>query len=104
MNCKFCGRETEYAHFQDGTVCCELCNKEKARLLRENVRMKMEENKELVVVEEKSKDELIKEYTGQIQELLKEKEEFEKNARTTILIYINKIRYLQQQIENLINP
>lgn len=63
----------------------------------------MEENKELVEVEEKSKDELIKEYTEQIQEIIKEKEEFERNARTSLLIYINKIRYLQQQIDDLIN-
>lgn len=63
----------------------------------------MEENKELVEVEEKPKDELIKEYTEQIQELLKEKEEIESNARTSLLICINKIRYLQQQIDNLIN-
>lgn len=52
MNCKFCGRKTEYAHFQDGTVCCELCNKEKARLLRENVRMKMKENNRGRIIEE----------------------------------------------------
>lgn len=63
----------------------------------------MEESKELVEVEEKSKEEKIKEYTEQINELIKEKEEFENNARTSLLIYIKKIRYLQQQIDELIN-
>lgn len=43
MNCKFCGCETEYAHFQDGTVCCDVCNKEKTHIIRENIRMKMKE-------------------------------------------------------------
>lgn len=63
----------------------------------------MEESKELVEVEEKSKEEKIKEYTEQINELIKEKEEFENNARTSLLIYIKKIRYLQQQIDELVN-
>ena len=63
----------------------------------------MEENKELIEMDEKSKEEKIKEYTDQINELIKEKEEFELSVRTSLLIYINKIKYLQQQIEELIN-
>lgn len=63
----------------------------------------MEENKELIEMDEKSKEEKIKEYTDQINELIKEKEEFELSVRTSLLIYINKIKYLQQQIDELIN-
>lgn len=63
----------------------------------------MEENKELIEMDEKSKEEKIKEYTDQINELIKEKEEFELSVRTSLLIYINKIKYLQQQIEELFN-
>lgn len=62
-----------------------------------------EENNELIETKEKSKNELILEYKKEIDNLIQEKNEFEYNARTQMLIYIKKIEYLQQQIEELIN-
>lgn len=62
-----------------------------------------EENNEIIKLEEKSKEERINEYSQQIQELINEKNELEYNTRTSLLIYINKIRYLQQQIDELLN-
>lgn len=46
MYCKFCGIETEYSKFKDGTVCCKECSIEKRYIIAEEAKRKREEMNE----------------------------------------------------------